>query len=1147
MQGTIHKTTILLAVLAMLPAREAASRLDPLKQTRAPSVRPEVVIVLDLSGSMDLPATCSWANVSGSDCGGARTGTVDLCGDGLCSGLENSSSCASDCNIADNNTPNPGSAPACKNDASSCSKLKSRTFLVKRVLRNLLPDLRESANFGLVGFSKQTGYYQYFKATGAPTKKVTVYLTRREMAYLGAWDSGAMQPNSTFNWNGTPFELLSIAGLTEDKDSLYSRSDDSSEEKRFKFSIANLQYDDGGFTWKYRGSYFTYEQQSIDTATSQVVTSSYMGPQYVSGLDTWVYRRFRWNVGDSQAQGITYTSADESLAMLLEGLEYDQSQTGQDALLHKILGRMNFVTNGGLLANAFTPSGPAIDLTKQHFLDRHNGTGPFAGFTPPADPARDCRKRFVLFLSDGEHNKGGDPWLASASLYNNATFSGNEIKTLVVGIPGLSSGGQTELNKIADGGDDGNYSNGSAQAYLPTTEDQLVNDIRAALAAAIPGDYVTGAAGASTSGSTTTTGDWAILPSTVYPSWEGHLRAFDMTQNPPVEEWDAATELNNLSNPYTRSIYTGHPNIDNGDKRGDPVELLNNTGALINAAKVQEIALAAGSPTVAGLGASAGGALELFLQWLYGQGQTHRLGPVVRCTPATIGPPSESYDALKDHAAFTSANASRETLIYVTSNDGLIHAFRAGKQADGGGTEVFAFIAPNLLDKAYALYLAGGQDASPDNFKWILAGSPRVDDVLGEGDDEGTGWFTQLVVAMGPHNHGMVVLDITNPTDTTLNPIDLRTRPFNVRALHYTDGAVEKTAWNGGTAAAPAYLGEAWSVPSLYWVAATNPDFHMSAGTGYGAPTSSDKYMSTAKGHYYLWWKHGHHVGKHTIGDSNIPKYLHDPGGLTLKVDAAVLADSAAAMDDDSDPKTIIATYQADLEGRIVRFPLGDPASPWVMVGPDTSNPLYYSPAVMHLGSKQVVLAFNSGSADEASPPTPTDIESTIYLRSETNGTMDYSEYNLTCLVSDIQTGCGGDLDITGATWTEWPTAAAKPVGTPLLVYNDPGIGAERVEAFYLLYEPSSTGGSCTSGAGTSWMLRISVDSTGTANTLEDVSKIDGRAGGMTLLGGGTQVAVSKSATGAGTSATMDNLNNPVSGSAGGTNPASLEYWREVK
>ena len=73
------------------------------------------------------------------------------------------------------------------------------------------------------------------------------------------------------------------------------------------------------------------------------------------------------------------------------------------------------------------------------------------------------------------------------------------------------------------------------------------------------------------------------------------------------------------------------------------------------------------------------------------------------------------------------------------SNDGLLHAIRAKD-----GTEAFAYLPPNLLPKVYKLWKTGGQPLDPKEFQWLLASSPRVEDI-----PVGTDWQTQLVLTMG--------------------------------------------------------------------------------------------------------------------------------------------------------------------------------------------------------------------------------------------------------------------------------------------------------------------------------------------------------------------------------------------------------------
>ncbi|MBW2534762.1 MAG: hypothetical protein JRI55_24940, partial [Deltaproteobacteria bacterium] len=538
-----------------------------------------------------------------------------------------------------------------------------------------------------------------------------------------------------------------------------------------------------------------------------------------------------------------------------------------------------------------------------------------------------------------------------------------------------------------------------------------------------------------------------------------------------------------------------------------------------------------------------------FFRWLYGEGRAHLLGPILRCTPAVVGAPP-SINLLK-HSGFESVNGMRERLIYVTSNDGLIHAFRHGKQADGGGAEVFAYIAPSLLDKGYDVFKSG-QATSPDSFKWVLAGSPRVDDVYNSDDDDPMTdtWFTQMVVAAGPYNHQLIFLDISNPTDSCdASGCTLKSRPFNVRGLVYTDtSGNEQTVWQGGVTGI-SHFGEAWSTPALFLTAKKDePTHHMALASGYGAASASDKYKSVDKGHHYFFYDHGRHVGKHPIDENEA---LHDPAALTLQVDTAVLADTAGAVDRDIVQKPIIATYQADLSGRIVRYGLGVDKTAYEVYSANPARPFYYAPAVLHMagGTQEVAIASNTGSADEDDPPSP-DIAARILLTSEESGKAGSGTYDLDCAVGDIKTGCSGALDIAKVSTTDLPPATAKPVGSPLMVLNDPdGSGTQRLEVFYLLYAPGSTTGTCTASAGTSYLVRISVDPSTGANTAEDADKISGRASGMTLAGGGTRVVLGKSGMGssAQASAALPPGDLPIEATAAGDRPPAIEYWREVK
>lgn len=437
--------------------------------------RAEVLLVLDTSGSM------AWSIGSkpvGADCGGDQKGSVDLCGDGMCTGSEGGAKnkCAQDCNVSNPLVPAPGTPPACNADQLSTSRI----YMVKRGLRIVLHELEQWASFGLVTF-KQTGYFRYYKArtgAGSGSRKVAVFLSRAELKQLGAWDQTSDRPRGSFKRHGVTYYLLSTQKdkwqITVDRDSLYGRQDKPTVEDRFTFASAGLKHSADANSWIYRGSYYVYDQAETDI-TSVKVATDYLGPQYVdSAGQTWVYHRYYHDY--YQAQGISGVSAGRVVVPLAS----DPSQQPKVAQsLARILGLVNVASNGGLWPTGGTPTGEALEVAHQHFVDRHLGVGIYA--STGADPEGAKRRRLVLLLTDGQFSGTKDPVVVAKALYADPRFGSNPVKILVVGLPGLPSSATTNLDRIADLGDDG-LENNSSSAHAATSELQLLAVIKKALA-----------------------------------------------------------------------------------------------------------------------------------------------------------------------------------------------------------------------------------------------------------------------------------------------------------------------------------------------------------------------------------------------------------------------------------------------------------------------------------------------------------------------------------------------------------------------------------------------------------------------------------------------------------------------------------------
>lgn len=181
------------------------------------------------------------------------------------------------------------------------------------------------------------------------------------------------------------------------------------------------------------------------------------------------------------------------------------------------------------------------------------------------------------------------------------------------------------------------------------------------------------------------------------------------------------------------------------------------------------------------------------LNWLVGKNPTddehHRcrssaecslMGPILHSTPQVVGRPDalildESYDAFK------LAYATRPLVLYTSTNDGFLHAFKVASGDPATETtpeeqvtiltpnELWAFIPPAVL--------SGLQTQYPGSHQMLLDGVPVIKDVVASPGSniplfERTGetarfgaslWRTVLVQAFGGTRGGYFALDITDP------------------------------------------------------------------------------------------------------------------------------------------------------------------------------------------------------------------------------------------------------------------------------------------------------------------------------------------------------------------------------------------------
>jgi hypothetical protein len=292
-----------------------------------------------------------------------------------------------------------------------------------------------------------------------------------------------------------------------------------------------------------------------------------------------------------------------------------------------------------------------------------------------------------------------------------------------------------------------------------------------------------------------------IAATFIYPSWEGHLRAYDYTKMAPSETPNSVMRIvtrPDLSEP------TGRETLPEG------VELLWDAGELLASRAANDRTIYTAVPEgsvlsrllfdtaaerlaiLAPILADVNNENEGLINFIRGEGREWKLGDINHSHPIVVGPP-DGAPLLKGNGYldFMNAQKDRRKVLYVGANDGMLHCFDVLT-----GTELWAFIPYNLLPKLrnmWAVYPATGnryflRDAYVD-------GTPVVEDVYLDANGDGSReWITILICGQGPGKGSTIggglnyyfALNVTNPE----NPQPL---------WEFTDST----------------MGESWSVPAI--------------------------------------------------------------------------------------------------------------------------------------------------------------------------------------------------------------------------------------------------------------------------------------------------------------------------------------------
>lgn len=130
------------------------------------------------------------------------------------------------------------------------------------------------------------------------------------------------------------------------------------------------------------------------------------------------------------------------------------------------------------------------------------------------------------------------------------------------------------------------------------------------------------------------------------------------------------------------------------------------------------------------------------------------LGDIVNSEPAFVAGPGSGYPAdfeSESYETFAVDHNDRDPMLYVASNDGMLHGFSADD-----GVERLAYVPRS----AYASLPQLTRFDYADNHLFINDGSPVVSDAYFSSD---SAWHTVLVAGMAAGGKGVYALDVTDP------------------------------------------------------------------------------------------------------------------------------------------------------------------------------------------------------------------------------------------------------------------------------------------------------------------------------------------------------------------------------------------------
>ncbi len=306
------------------------------------------------------------------------------------------------------------------------------------------------------------------------------------------------------------------------------------------------------------------------------------------------------------------------------------------------------------------------------------------------------------------------------------------------------------------------------------------------------------------------------------------------------------------------------------------------------------------------------------------------LGDITNSAPRYVKGATADYQE-NNYDVFASSSASRIPMVYVASNGGMLHAFRAGTSTTdtAGGNEEWAFVPTQVLPNLYKI----ADNNYANTHVYSVDGTPIPSDVY---DTTAGAWKKILVGGLNGGGKGYYALDVSSPL-----------APKALWEFNWSNTCYDGTA---ATAGADCHLGYTYGKP--IYGKLTNGTWVVMVTSGYNNVNSPTK-VGDGQGYLYVL---NAITGKIIYKISTGYGTAAAPSGL---------GQIALFADDPTVSLLALQVYGSDLGGNIWRFDINDRISPsgreatlvGVAKAPDgTRQPITTTPRLLEVDGNAMVV-----------------------------------------------------------------------------------------------------------------------------------------------------------------------------------------------